>query len=312
MRLIRHLSDALVFQQGCALTIGNFDGVHSGHTMLLDALVKHAKKLDLPTVVMCFEPQPIEYFRADAAPARISTARDKITQLKQTAIDYLYLVRFNQAMASMTAEQFVRMLKERLNIKLLIVGDDFCFGKNRQGNFDYLQRAGEKHGFSVQRSQSFKINQERVSSTLIRDALEQGQLKKAALYLNRAYSMSGRVMHGDKRGRELGFPTANVLVKNRKTPLKGVFAVTIQLESGLVYNGVANVGTRPSIEETTAVLLEAHLFDFSGNLYGQHVIIRFCEKLRDEKKFSGLEHLTQQISIDSKQAKIYFNQTKIA
>ncbi|MBQ0725459.1 MAG: bifunctional riboflavin kinase/FAD synthetase [Cycloclasticus sp.] len=312
MKLIRHLTEAPAFQQGCALTIGNFDGVHSGHKMLLDALVKQAETLDLPTVVMCFEPQPIEYFRADAAPARISTARDKITQLTQTAIDYLFLVRFNQAMATMTAEQFVLMLKERLNIRLLIVGDDFCFGKNRQGNFEYLQRAGERLGFSVQRSQSFKIDQERVSSTLIRDALEQGQLKKAALHLNRAYSMSGRVMHGDKRGRELGFPTANVRVKNRKTPLKGVFAVTIQLESGLVYNGVANVGTRPSIEDTAEVLLEAHLFDFSGNLYGQRVIIGFCEKLRDEKKFSGLEQLTQQISIDSKQAKTYFNQTKIA
>jgi len=257
---------------------------------------------------MCFEPQPIEYFRAQAAPARISTARDKIEQLSAAGVDALYLIRFNAALANMSAEQFVQMLCQQLNIKWLIVGDDFCFGKNRQGNFEYLTLAGETHGFSVQRSSSYKIDQQRVSSTLIRDALEHGELTKAETYLSRPYSMSGRVMHGHKRGRELGFPTANIRVKNRKTPLKGVFAVTITPESGVVYQGVANVGTRPSIEDVTSVLLEAHLFDFSGDLYGQRVKVCFDKKLRDEKKFDGLEQLKQQISIDSKQAKTYFNQ----
>ncbi|MDX2426995.1 MAG: bifunctional riboflavin kinase/FAD synthetase [Cycloclasticus sp.] len=312
MKLIRHLADAPVFTKGSALTIGNFDGVHAGHRMVLDALTQQAKALELPTIVMCFEPQPIEYFRAANAPARISTARDKITHLSQTDVDFLYLVRFDHALANMTAEQFVNMLYQQLKIKLLIVGDDFCFGKNRQGDFDYLTAAGKRLGFSVLKSHSFKMEDERVSSTLIRHALERGELKKAALYLNRPYTMSGRVMHGDKRGRELGFPTANIRVKNRKTPLKGVFAVTITLESGLSYNGVANVGTRPSIEDTMAVLLEAHLFDFSGYLYGQRVVISFCEKLRDEKKFNDLNQLTEQISIDSAQAKTYFNQTRTA
>ena len=309
MKLIRYLPAESVFPNGCALTIGNFDGVHTGHRMVLGALMCQAKTSNLQTVVMCFEPQPIEYFRADAAPARISTARDKIEQLSQSGLDALYLVRFNAALANMSPEAFVDMLVQQLNVKLLIVGDDFCFGKDRQGNFEYLQLAGEKHGFSVQRSSSFKIENERVSSTLIRHALENGLLDKAAAYLGRAYSMSGRVMHGHKRGRELGFPTANIRVKNRKTPLKGVFAVTITLEPGLVYQGVANVGTRPSIEDVTAVLLEAHLFEFSGDLYGQRVDVTFNKKLRNEKKFESLDELTTQISIDSEQAKTYFNQT---
>jgi len=309
MKLIRYLPDEPLFPEGCVLTIGNFDGVHAGHRMVLNSLVEQANASNLEAVVMCFEPQPIEYFRAEAAPARVSTARDKIEQLSQTGVDALYLVRFNDALANMSAEQFVEMLVQKLNIKLLIVGDDFCFGKNRQGNFEYLTVAGEKYGFAVQRSHSFKIENERVSSTLVRHALENGQLDKVATYLNRCYSMSGRVMHGHKRGRELGFPTANIRVKNRKTPLKGVFAVTITLESGLVYKGVANVGTRPSIEDSTAVLLEAHLFEFSGDLYGQRVVVSFGKKLRQEKKFENLEQLTTQILKDSEQARTYFNQT---
>ncbi|MGB0239072.1 MAG: bifunctional riboflavin kinase/FAD synthetase [Cycloclasticus sp.] len=308
MRLIRYLSKEPAFPQGCVLTIGNFDGVHAGHRMVLSSLIKQAKSSNLQSVVMCFEPQPIEYFRAQAAPARISTARDKIEQLRQTGVDATYLVSFNDVLANMTAEQFVKMLVEQLNIKLLIVGDDFCFGKNRQGDFDYLLSAGKSYGFSVQRSASFKLDSKRVSSTIIRQALEKGQLDKVAVYLNRSFSMSGRVMHGHKRGRELGFPTANIHVKNRKTPLKGVFAVTITLEAGLLYQGVANLGTRPSIEDKAAVLLEAHLFDFSGDLYGQRVTVEFKKKLREEQKFDNLEQLTQQISLDALHAKTYFNQ----
>ncbi|OUR67987.1 riboflavin biosynthesis protein RibF [Cycloclasticus sp. 46_83_sub15_T18] len=312
MKLIRHLPELPVFPAGCVLTIGNFDGVHAGHRMVLNALTTQAAALNLPSVVMCFEPQPIEFFRGADAPARISTARDKISELSALGVDALYLLRFNAAMATLSAEQFVQMLVQKLRIKWLIVGDDFCFGKNRQGNFEYLQQAGAVHGFTVQRSSSFKIAEERVSSTLIRAALENGQLGQAAEYLSRPYTMSGRVMHGHKRGRELGFPTANIRVKNRKTPLKGVFAVTITLESGLVYEGVANIGTRPSIEQTTAVLLEAHLFDFSADLYGQRVVIGLCKKLRGEQKFDGLEPLQRQIAIDSEQARTYFNKKRTA
>ncbi|MEO1888688.1 MAG: bifunctional riboflavin kinase/FAD synthetase [Cycloclasticus sp.] len=309
MKLIRHLSDVQGSFKDCVLTIGNFDGVHAGHQMVLNALIKQAKEFDLPAIVMCFEPQPIEYFRGADAPARISTARDKIEQLEQAGVDELYLIRFNHSLANMSAQQFVEMLYQQLKVKHLIVGDDFCFGKNRQGDFDYLLKAGEAHGFTVQRSNSLLIDKERVSSTLLRDALANGQLNKAAIYLGRQFCLSGRVMHGHKRGRELGFPTANIRVKNRKSPLNGVFAVTITLESGLVYEGVANVGTRPSIEETSAVLLEAHLFDFTGDLYGQRVKVSFYKKLRQEKKFDGLEQLKQQIALDSEQAKIYFNET---
>jgi len=312
MKLIRYLPEQPVFPDGCVLTIGNFDGVHAGHRMVLQALSRQAKKLGLPSVVMCFEPQPIEYFRGTDAPARISTARDKLSELRSVGVDAVYLVRFDDALASMTAEQFVQMLLKKLCVKWLIVGDDFCFGKNRQGNFEYLQRAGESQDFIVQRSDSFKMDGRRVSSTLIRDALGNGQLDQASTYLERRYTMSGRVMHGYKRGRELGFPTANIRVKNRKTPLKGVFAVTITLESGLIYEGVANIGTRPSIEQTTKVLLEAHLFDFSGDLYGQRVVIGLYKKLRGEQKFDGLELLQRQIAIDSEQARLYFNKKRTA
>jgi len=312
MKLIRYLPEQPVFPEGCVLTIGNFDGVHAGHKMVLQALSRQAEALGLPAVVMCFEPQPIEYFKGQDAPARISTARDKITELRAAGVGALYLIRFDAEMASMTAEQFVQMLLKKLCIKWLIVGDDFCFGKNRQGNFGYLEQAGDTEGFTVQRSDSFKMADKRVSSTLIRAALENGQLDQAATYLARRYTMSGRVMHGYKRGRELGFPTANIRVKNRKTPLKGVFAVTITLESGLVYEGVANIGTRPSIEQTTAVLLEAHLFDFSGDLYGQRVVIGLYKKLRGEQKFDGLEPLQRQIAIDSEQARTYFNKKRTA
>jgi len=312
MKLIRYLPEQPVFPEGCVLTIGNFDGVHTGHKMVLQSLHRQAEVLNLPSVVMCFEPQPIEYFRGEGAPARISTARDKITELRSAGVDALYLVRFNEALASMSAEQFVQMLLKKLCIKWLIVGDDFCFGKNRQGDFDYLQKAGESHGFTVQRSNSFKMADKRVSSTLIRAALEEGKLDQATDYLARRFTMSGRVMHGHKRGRELGFPTANIRVKNRKTPLKGVFAVTITLESGLIYQGVANIGTRPSIEQTTAVLLEAHLFDFSGDLYGQRVVIGLYKKLRGEQKFDGLEALQRQIATDSEQARTYFKKKRTA
>ena len=310
MKLIRHLSGQQCFSRGCVLTIGNFDGVHAGHRMVLSALVKQANSLNLPAVVMCFEPQPIEYFREDEAPARMSTARDKIMQLSELGINTLYLVRFDGRLANMSADAFVQLLVQQIGVKHLTVGDDFCFGKNRQGNFDFLTKAGFANGFVVQQSKSFLIDQERVSSTLIRHALENAELDQAAIYLNRRFSMSGRVMYGHRRGRELGFPTANIRVKNRKTPLRGVFAVTITVESGLAYEGVANVGTRPSIEDTTAVLLEAHLFDFSGDLYGQRVSVAFYEKLRDEEQFESLEQLTEQIAVDSQQAKQYFKHNR--
>jgi len=310
MRLIRHLKNAEELKNGCVLTIGNFDGVHLGHKMMLSELLKLASTLNLPAVVMCFEPQPVEYFRGQDAPARISTARDKIVQLSKTGVNVLYLVPFDEAMATMSAQFFVDSLYNELKVKSVVIGDDFCFGKNRQGDFNFLQKAGLDYGFTVQRFNSFKVSEQRVSSTLIREALENGALEKAAEFLGRRFEVSGRVMHGQKRGRELGYPTANIRVKNRKTPIKGVFAVTITVESGLVYEGVANVGTRPSIEDVTAVLLEAHLFDFSGNLYGQRVTVTFYKKLRQEKKFDSLEHLKKQISEDAEQAKTYFNKKR--
>lgn len=306
MKLIRHLTNEAAFPDGCVLTIGNFDGVHLGHQMVLSYAKKQGLQLDLPVVVMCFEPQPLEFFQKDAAPARLSTARDKLLQLSSQGVDALILLRFDQGMANRTADEFVDMLCKKIHIKSLIVGDDFHFGKGREGDFSHLKEAGEQRGFSVHNAASFKLSANRVSSTLIRKMLAQGDLQQASEFLGRPFSMTGRVIYGDQRGRTLGFPTANVKVKNRKTPLKGVFAVTIKTSSGRCYRGVANVGVRPTVEATAVISLEAHLFDFDGDLYGQKVTVVFMEKLRDEAKFATLDALTQQISDDKKQAERYF------
>jgi len=312
MRLIRHIDQKCLFADGCVLTIGNFDGVHLGHQTVLANLKKQSQKLALPMVVLCFEPQPLEYFKGDGAPARLFTARDKLTELAKLGVDALILLRFDQQMANKSADDFIAMLVDQFNVKSVIIGDDFHFGKGRGGDFSFLCRAGEKYGFSVLNAASFTVTKLRVSSTLIRHMLEKGDVSAMPDFLGRSFNMSGRVMHGNKLGREIGFPTANIHVKNRKTPLRGVFAVTIKPADGLVYEGVANIGTRPTVEATSKVLLEAHLFDFNGDLYGQRVTVSFLQKIRDEKKFSSLEQLTQQITNDKLQAQAFFTKNIIA
>ncbi len=309
MKLIRHLGQDCMFSDGCVLTIGNFDGVHLGHQTVLANLKQQSQKLALPMVVLCFEPQPLEYFKGDAAPARLFTARDKLTELEELGVDALILLRFDQQMASKSADDFIAMLVKQFNVKSVIIGDDFHFGKDRAGDFSYLCDAGKEHGFSVLNAASFKVAKLRVSSTLIREMLEKGDVSAMPDFLGRSFSMSGCVMHGNKLGREIGFPTANIHVKNRKTPLRGVFAVTIKQADGSTYEGVANIGTRPTIEASSKVLLEAHLFDFDGDLYGQRVRVSFLRKIRDEQKFSNLEQLSQQIEKDKQQALEFFTKT---
>ncbi|ORU90418.1 MAG: bifunctional riboflavin kinase/FMN adenylyltransferase [Cycloclasticus sp. symbiont of Poecilosclerida sp. M] len=309
MKLVRHIPLNSVDANDCVMTIGNFDGVHKGHHAVLESVVKEAKSLGLPAVVMAFEPQPLEYFQKDKAPARLSTAREKIQLLSDAGMECVYLFRFGQRLANMPAEEFVEILYARLKVKHLIVGDDFCFGKGRTGNFQLLQKEALEHGFTVRNTAPIKVSSERVSSTLIRQSLAAGNFSQTEQYLGRAYTMSGRVGHGDKRGREIGFPTANIRVKNRKSPLKGVFVVTMADEMGARFNGVANVGTRPTVDASTKVLLEVHLFDFEGDLYQQRVHITFLKKLRDELKFSGLDELKKQINEDCKQAKLFLTNT---
>lgn len=299
MRLIRGLSHTPSFDQGCVLTIGNFDGLHRGHQVVITKLAERGAALRLPVVVMIFEPQPLEYFLKDNEPARLSTLRDKAIHLAQLPVDVVVVVKFNRQFADYSAEQFIEtVLLEKLNIKHLVIGDDFHFGKARRGNFALLQEKGKQHGFTVEDTGSLQLSGWRVSSTLIRDALSIGDLARAEHLLGRAYSISGRVAHGDKRGRSLGYPTANIKMFRKNTPLNGVFAVTMTGIDDLVLQGIANVGTRPTIDGSAKVLLETHLFNFNEEIYGHYVEVHFQQKIRDEMRFASLPQLQHQIKQD--------------
>lgn len=311
MRLIRGLAHLEPFPNGCVLTIGNFDGVHLGHQAVIDKLVAHGKAQGLPVVVMIFEPQPLEYFLKDNEPPRLMRLREKAARFARLPIDALLIVRFNRDFADYDAERFVdEILLGKLNVKHLVIGDDFHFGKARRGNFALLQEKGRLHGFSVEGTGSHVVNGQRVSSTLIRDALAAGDLRHAERLLGCCYSVSGRVAHGDKRGRAIGFPTANIEMFRRNTPISGVFAVTMTGIDGLEIEGVANVGTRPTFAGGSRVILEAHLFDFNKEIYGRYVEVQFRQKIRDEMRFQSAEQLKAQIELDAAETKRFFEGRK--
>jgi riboflavin kinase/FMN adenylyltransferase len=298
-----HISDDKN-RQGCVLTIGNFDGVHLGHQQVISALVNKAKELNCEAAVLVFEPQPQELFSPETAPARLCRLRDKYALLKNLGVDRLICINFNKKFASLSAETFIEeLLVKRLAIKHLIVGDDFRFGKNRQGNFSMLNMAGEKLGFSVTDTTSHKLAGCRISSTAIREKLEQDDLAGAETMLGRAYSIIGKVFHGDKRGREMGFPTANIRLKRRVSPVAGVYAVQVKSQFGKHF-GVANIGSRPTVAGIRQQL-EVHIFDFDNNLYGAVIEVVLLKKLRSEQKFGSLTELTQQIAIDTEQARTF-------
>jgi riboflavin kinase / FMN adenylyltransferase len=289
----------------CVLTIGNFDGVHLGHQRVISALVEKAKQLNVSPAVMVFEPQPRELFSPETAPARLTRLRDKYFLLKRLGVERLICVNFNKRFADLTAQTFIeQLLVKQLCVKYLIVGDDFRFGKGRVGDFEMLKRAGESLGFGVTDTASFKLQDCRISSTEIRNALLESDLDSAERMLGRAYAIIGRVFHGDKRGRQLGFPTANVMLKRRVSPVSGVFAVRVNTECGS-YSGVANIGKRPTVAGLRTQL-EVHIFDFNKQIYGQSIEVVLIQKIRDERKFDSLEDLTKQISRDSKDAKAIF------
>lgn len=307
MQFFRALHNIQPFEQGCVLTIGNFDGVHLGHQRVLDKLKMTAQTLGLPAVVMVFEPQPKEWFDADTAPARLSTLAEKTQLLQAQGIDALACMAFNDRFRGLSAEQFVKqVLVDGLNVKAIIIGDDFRFGCDRRGDFAYLQKSGEEFGFEVEDTKTVEQEGERVSSTLIRQALENADLAQAKTLLGREFSISGRVAHGQKLARTFGVPTANVLLKRNQTPLVGVFAVEVFTSAGN-FNGVANIGMRPTIGGTKPIL-EPHLFDFAGDLYGQRIEVVFKHKIRDEKRFNGLDELKAAILNDIQLAKAYFNE----
>ncbi len=308
MRLIRGFSNLSTLSRGCVLTIGNFDGVHLGHRTVIETLATRGRELNLPTAIMLFEPQPLEYFLADNAPSRLMRLREKILALNSLPLDYVVIVRFNQILADYEPEQFIRqILVSKLNVKHLVIGDDFHFGKARRGNFKLLQEQGQLLGFSVEKSTTYRHTDLRISSTLIRDALNAGDLGQAKRLLGRDYSICGRVAQGDQLGRTLGFPTANIKMLRRNTPIRGVFAVTMTGIDNREFQGVANVGTRPTIDGKRKVILETHLFDFNQDIYGCYVSVQFKHKLRDELRFTSLEELQRQICHDVIVAKEFFN-----
>ncbi|ELV8640577.1 bifunctional riboflavin kinase/FAD synthetase [Vibrio vulnificus] len=310
MELIRGIHNIKPQHRGCVLTIGNFDGVHLGHQEVLRQVSLRAREMSLPSVVMTFEPQPLELFAKEKAPARLTRLRDKFVQLGKLEIDRLLCVNFNRHFASLDADAFIRdLLVERLGVKFLVVGDDFCFGKARQGNFAMLEEAGKKYGFTVVNTQSFCLAQLRVSSTAIREALAHDQLAVAAQMLGRDYSISGRVSHGRKLGRTIGFPTANIPLKRCVSPVSGVYVVQALGLDNKPIGGVANIGQRPTVNGVRQQL-EVHLFDFQANLYGKQLEVVLLHKLRDEKKFESFDALKQQIELDAEAARVWLRQLK--
>lgn len=348
MELIRGTHNLRAEHRGCVLTIGNFDGVHLGHQAVLQQVRTKAQALGVASAVMTFEPQPQELFQPDEAPARLTNWREKFLALRAQDVDRHIVIEFNKKFASQPAREFIeKTLVDKLGVKFLVVGDDFRFGYKREGDFALLKKAGNELGFEVVDTRSYRQQQQRVSSTAIRQALEQGDFEQAEAMLGRPYQMQGKVVHGRKNGRTIGFPTANIPLKRLKSPLHGVFAVTVTYGNDSVgrtfgatnsrdersevansraegpnsrceatksrtegaksraegtYQGVANLGTRPTLNGDE-VQLEVHLFDFSGNLYGQRVTVTPIAKLRAEQRFASLEHLKEQIQKDAARAR---------
>ncbi|PKM36056.1 MAG: bifunctional riboflavin kinase/FAD synthetase [Gammaproteobacteria bacterium HGW-Gammaproteobacteria-10] len=304
MRLIRGLAHIEPMPKGCVLTIGNFDGLHLGHRAVIDKLARQGREMGLPSVAVIFEPQPLEYFQGRNAPSRLTRLREKIIQFSASPIDRVLILRFNRYFADLEAEAFIEdILLKRLNVKYLVVGDDFHFGKARRGNFAMLKEKGLEFGFQVEDTPSYQLDGHRVSSTMIRDALGEGDLDYAASMLGRSYSVCGRVAYGDKIGRTIGFPTANIQLSRKNTPIEGVFAVVMTGINGRKIPGIANVGTRPTVGDDSKVILETHLFDFNRDIYGHYVEVHFKKKIRNEMRFPSLDELKAQIANDVAEAK---------
>ena len=331
MRLIRGLHNIPSDFSGCVATIGNFDGVHLGHQAILQQLKKQGAQHQLPTVVMMFEPQPREFFAPDQAPARLANMSEKLQDLASFGVDYVLCLPFNQKLRSMSADQFIQtILLDGLKIRHLIVGDDFRFGCDRTGDYQLLQTSGQQagessnkgDGFSVEDTKTFEIEGKRVSSTRIRECLSANDLESVNTLLGRPYRMSGRIGYGRQLGRTIGVPTANIILQRNKLPMTGVYAVkAIEIEvarcnesqaldsSGKVkeWQGVANIGVKPTITGIPEPSLEVHIFDFADDLYGKRLSIEFCQKIREEQKFNGLDELKAAIAKDINVAREFFS-----
>ncbi len=290
-----------------ALTIGNFDGLHLGHQAMLARLTEAARRLKVPSCVMTFEPHPREFFAPDQAPTRLTSLREKLEWLERAGIERVQICRFNFGFAKTTAEDFIaRILHRGLAARWILVGDDFRFGARRAGDLSLLKQAESACGFRVHAMHSVMADGVRVSSTAVREALARGDMARAQRLLGRPYSISGRVVGGDRVGRKLGWPTANVLMKHNRPPLAGIFAVEVQGIEGRALPGVASLGVRPTLARDARPCLEVHLLDFAREIYGAHLRVDFLYKFRDEQKYSDVETLKRQIAVDVENAREYF------
>jgi len=304
VQLFRGLPDSADRHRPIALTIGNFDGVHRGHQAMLARLSEAAEDLALPSAVLTFDPHPREFFSPGAAPPRLSTLRSKLEQFAALGIAEVHVARFNAALAALPAERFIEdVLMHRLGTRWALVGDDFRFGRGRSGDLALLRRAAKT--FSVEAMPTVVVDGERASSTAIRAALAAGELDHAARLLGRPYAIGGKVVHGDKLGRSLGFPTANIVLRH-PPPLTGVFAVRVHGLGAVPRAGAASLGVRPTVKAGAKPLLEVFVFDFDEAVYGRRIVVEFLRKLRDEERYADLDTLTRQIHADVAQAREYF------
>jgi riboflavin kinase/FMN adenylyltransferase len=302
MELVRGLHNLRPRHRGCVLTIGNYDGVHRGHQHMLAAVQSGAREFGVPATVLTFEPTPREFFQGTRAPARLTRLREKLEALAQYGVDRTIVARFSEEMSHARAHEFVGFLVGELGIRRMVVGDDFRFGRERTGTVATLREAGLRDGFDVEQIEPFELDGERVSSSLVRATLEQGDLDRATRLLGRPYRITGRVQLGRRLGRTLGFPTANLALHRKVIPLWGIFAVRVH-GGGLVdHPAVASLGTRPTVDGTEP-LLEVHAFDFAGDLYGKLLRVDFAARLRDEHKFATLDALVAQMHVDAAQAR---------
>lgn len=303
MELVRGLYNLRARHRGCVATIGNFDGVHRGHQHMITAVRAAAVRLGLPAAVITFEPTPREFFEGDAAPARLTRLREKLEALASYGVDRVLVLRFDRRVQAMGATEFVeRLLVDGLGVRHMVVGHDFHFARRREGNLALLQEAGRRHGFTVEEVGRYMDEGERVSSSLVRDALGRGDLERARKLLGRPYRMAGRVRRGAQLGRTLGFPTANLALHRKVVPLWGVFAVRVSGAGLADHPAVVSLGTRPTINGTEP-LLEVHVFDFDGDLYGRYLDVDFILRLRDERRFETIDALVAQMHRDAAAAR---------
>jgi riboflavin kinase/FMN adenylyltransferase len=303
MQITRGMVNLRPSSRGLAVAIGNFDGVHLGHRSILDRLMLRARALDVPAAVLTFEPNPREYFDPAHAPARLMRLRDKAVALAACGVDRLVLLRFDERLRALTAVEFVeQVLVDALAVRHVVVGAGFRFGRGRAGSVDLLAEHGGRLGFDVDALEPVVLDGERVSSTRVRAALAAGDLPGVRRLLGRDFSISGRVIDGRKLGRTLGYPTANMRLHRRVTPLHGVFAVRVRGVGERARPGVASLGTRPTVGGGE-LLLETHLFDFDGDLYGRHLEVEFVARLRDELKFPDIDSMLARMHVDAAEAR---------